>query len=207
MAARVIDLTGSSPPRKKVKTSSNDQAMTQALLAHAINAASPELLRVTLHALGATSKDFAQALSNMLLVTPRIQMSEDADVDANSNDSEEEEEEEDDDDEEHYEAGVITQTTHNMRWQPGPARTRYALCVNCEEEFDVTDNVDDEGCMYHDGELEVDQDMFVDHDENCHGPMDSEDNRRDYPENFIYSCCDEDGQAEGCQTGRHVERS
>ncbi|EEB87969.1 hypothetical protein MPER_14459, partial [Moniliophthora perniciosa FA553] len=30
-------------------------------------------------------------------------------------------------------------------------------------------------------------------DEDCHGPMDTEENRKEFPENFKWSCCNEDG--------------
>lgn len=53
------------------------------------------------------------------------------------------------------------------------------------------------------GELEVNYEAFVDHDEGCHGPMDSADNRRAYPENFDWSCCDATGDAIGCVRGMH----
>lgn len=55
------------------------------------------------------------------------------------------------------------------------------------------------------GELEPDYDMFVDHDEDCHGTIDSAEMREDFPENFKYDCCDGDGLSKGCRTGRHVE--
>ena len=54
------------------------------------------------------------------------------------------------------------------------------------------------------GELECDDDAFEDHDEACHGPTDTEENRRDYPEHFIWTCCDENGLADGCEIGEHV---
>lgn len=57
------------------------------------------------------------------------------------------------------------------------------------------------------GELEPDYEMFVDHDEDCHGRIDSSDMREQFPENFMYTCCDEDGLSEGCKTGRHVEEN
>lgn len=47
--------------------------------------------------------------------------------------------------------------------------------------------------------------MWPDHDENCHGPIDSEDNRRDYPESFVYICCDRHGDEEPCVTDWHRE--
>ncbi|MCJ1265609.1 hypothetical protein MMC22_005489 [Lobaria immixta] len=86
-------------------------------------------------------------------------------------------------------------------------RTRYAMCENCAEEFDVADNLKGY-CCWHDGELEPDYDgdFWADHDERCHGIIDTEDMRSVYPEGFIYSCCDGDGHSEGCKTGRHVEQ-
>ena len=208
MATRVIDLTGSSPPRKKVKKSSHDQGMTQTLLAKAINAAPPDRLRKTLHTLRLTSKDFARALSDELLVTPRIYIGGAEDVDTTSDDIDKEADQEqgEEDDEDEYDAGVVTQSSHPRGLLPSMARPRYARCDNCKEEFDVTDNVDDEGCIYHDGELEVNEEMFADHDEDCRGPMDTKQNRRDFPEGFAWSCCNEDGSNAGCLMGQHVER-
>ena len=57
----------------------------------------------------------------------------------------------------------------------------------------------------HSGETEPDYDMFVDHDEDCHGVIDSEEMREDFPENFKYTCCGQDGTSEGCRKGRHIE--
>ena len=52
---------------------------------------------------------------------------------------------------------------------------------------------------YHYGECECDEELFVDWDEDCHGPMDTPDNRKDYPENFVWSCCGESlGESDGC---------
>ncbi|KAG2122764.1 hypothetical protein DEU56DRAFT_831229 [Suillus clintonianus] len=81
---------------------------------------------------------------------------------------------------------------------------RWNVCANCEEEYDVSDERDDEECRYHSGNLEVDEDFFADHDERCHGPMDTEENRASFPEGFIWDCCDEDTVSEGCETGQHV---
>lgn len=53
------------------------------------------------------------------------------------------------------------------------------------------------------GELEVDEDSFADWDESCHGPMDTRENRNSFPENFIWSCCDEPSFGEGCVNGEH----
>jgi hypothetical protein len=54
------------------------------------------------------------------------------------------------------------------------------------------------------GKLKVDYASFVDWDEDCHGPMDSRSNRREYPENFKWTCCGEDGRSEGCQDNEHI---
>lgn len=54
------------------------------------------------------------------------------------------------------------------------------------------------------GELQVDWDgdFWADHDEECHGRIaDLED---EYPEGFKWSCCDELGNEEGCEVGKHV---
>ena len=59
---------------------------------------------------------------------------------------------------------------------------------------------DEEKC--HPGELEPDfsGDGWADWDEDCHGPIDSNSNRKDYPENFKWSCCGAVGTyAEGCE--------
>lgn len=36
----------------------------------------------------------------------------------------------------------------------------------------------------HDGEIGVDEDEWPDHDERCHGPIDTKYNRRNFPEGF-----------------------
>jgi len=57
------------------------------------------------------------------------------------------------------------------------------------------------------GSLEVNDDAetWVDWDERCHGRIESIENEIQYPEGFKYACCDGDGNAEGCQSGPHVE--
>jgi hypothetical protein len=54
------------------------------------------------------------------------------------------------------------------------------------------------------GDLDVDEEYFADHDEDCHGPMDTEENRAQFPEGFIWDCCDENALSEGCETGQHI---
>lgn len=139
--------------------------------------------------------------------------------------------------------------------------TRYATCQNCEEEFDVLNNNDKKGCVYHDGPLYspislmtaiqlanpvalsadamsldylvplYDSIIWADTDEDYHGPIDTEENKQQFPEGFEWSCCgtngadsykhedvssdgedaDEDPEdrvarlGRGCCLGRHVE--
>lgn len=98
---------------------------------------------------------------------------------------------------------------------------RWERCANCDAEYDVNAAQEDDECSFHPGEfgysvgrglltsetrageLEVNEEEFVDWDENCHGPMDTTLNRRQYPENFMWSCCDADGTAPGCVVGEH----
>ena len=59
----------------------------------------------------------------------------------------------------------------------------------------------DEAEYHHPGFLEVDWDgdFWADHDEDCHGPIDTKTNRKDYPEGFVWNCCGKIGTfAEGC---------
>mmetsp|Transcript_25238 Transcript_25238/g.49153 ORF Transcript_25238/g.49153 Transcript_25238/m.49153 type:complete len:198 (-) Transcript_25238:664-1257(-) len=58
-----------------------------------------------------------------------------------------------------------------------------------------------EGPMHHPGVLEVNYDNWPDHDERCHGVIDSNALRREYPENYVWSCCNSDGDTEGCTKG------
>ncbi|KAK4209183.1 hypothetical protein QBC37DRAFT_430711 [Rhypophila decipiens] len=92
---------------------------------------------------------------------------------------------------------------------PEPAKKRkttsgLAICVQCEESFDPDDNQVKE-CRYHNGELEPDDDsdFWADHDERCHGTIDSDFCRKEYPQGFIWTCCDKLGDEEGCKLGRH----
>jgi len=80
---------------------------------------------------------------------------------------------------------------------------RWEKCANCDDEFDVSTEREHDECNFHPGELNLDEASFVDWDEDTHGPMDTPSNRREYPENFKWSCCGNDGLSEGCVTGQH----
>ncbi|KLU90141.1 hypothetical protein MAPG_09107 [Magnaporthiopsis poae ATCC 64411] len=88
-------------------------------------------------------------------------------------------------------------------------RQRYEMCEQCNEEYDVETN-GPTSCVWHEGKSvpDYDGDFWADHDEQCHGTIDSEWAREEFPEGFIWTCCEEVGaDAEGCQTGAHVPKS
>ncbi|KIW31559.1 uncharacterized protein PV07_03196 [Cladophialophora immunda] len=90
-------------------------------------------------------------------------------------------------------------------------RKAYEMCSQCGTEYEVEENERVKGlCVYHPGEKELDfeSDFWADHDPNCHGDPDSFIDDPDYAEGFLWSCCDEEGGAEGCERTRHrPERS
>ncbi|RFU76341.1 cytochrome p450 [Trichoderma arundinaceum] len=79
-----------------------------------------------------------------------------------------------------------------------------AICVQCDLVFDPKNNIYKD-CCYHSGEMEVDDegDFWADHDEDCHGIIDSEEMRKEFSEGFTWNCCNKNGEEEGCQMGRH----
>ncbi|KAF5629466.1 hypothetical protein F52700_7790 [Fusarium sp. NRRL 52700] len=81
-----------------------------------------------------------------------------------------------------------------------------SICVQCDEPFYTNHNNDKGACCYHWGELEVtyDADVWADHDESCHGTIDTDSMRAEYPEGFAWNCCDKPGDdVAGCNFGRH----
>jgi hypothetical protein len=64
-----------------------------------------------------------------------------------------------------------------------------------EPELDEIEN-------HHSGELEINSESHTwdDWDEGCHGPMDSKTNRSEYPDGFVWNCCEKEGTyASGCE--------
>ncbi|KAJ7075172.1 hypothetical protein B0H15DRAFT_894514 [Mycena belliarum] len=84
---------------------------------------------------------------------------------------------------------------------------RWETCANCRETYDVHDDEGEEECVFHPGDLQVNEAMFGDHDEDRFGPMDSTQMRDRHPENFAWSCCSGNGLTEGCVTSRHAPAS
>jgi len=98
---------------------------------------------------------------------------------------------------------VLTRELVTLKRKTQDVVPRWETCSNCDEEFDMGTRREEEECSFHPGELEVNEEEFVDWDENCHGPMDTTENRRSYPENFIWTCCEGNGRSEGCVRGVH----
>lgn len=94
-----------------------------------------------------------------------------------------------------------TTSSSGKRKASGPEIT---LCVNCENPFIEAEN-SDAACLYHPGEMEWDDsegqfDVF----EGDPDP-DTEENKREFPEAFVWSCCQERGDGKkGCVRTRHV---
>lgn len=57
------------------------------------------------------------------------------------------------------------------------------------------------------GDLDPDDshDFWADHDENCHGLIDTDEQRMEFPEGFVWSCCNKLGHRSGCTFGRHTD--
>ncbi|KAI0478154.1 hypothetical protein F4859DRAFT_478747 [Xylaria cf. heliscus] len=84
------------------------------------------------------------------------------------------------------------------------ARSSIKICVQCQSPFYEEDNIG-KVCIYHNGELEADYDAdaWIDHDERCHGTIDSDENRDERPEGFNWNCCGKPGHRGGCTRGKH----
>ena len=101
---------------------------------------------------------------------------------------------------------------------------RFAMCMNCEAEFNVTVNQKGD-CLWHPGihdvskrrcfdanmlqgvkEVDWNSDFWADHDENCHGPIEGFQDDPDMAEGFIWSCCEKLGDEGGCKSTKHKAR-
>ncbi|KAK5993806.1 hypothetical protein PT974_07243 [Cladobotryum mycophilum] len=97
--------------------------------------------------------------------------------------------------------GLASRTTGPLKRK---AESVIAICVQCDQPFDTNENTEKD-CIYHNGELEVDYDgdAWADHDERCHGTIDTDEMREEHPDGFVWSCCDKSGEEKGCKFGRH----
>ncbi|KAI9149029.1 hypothetical protein HJFPF1_11074 [Paramyrothecium foliicola] len=83
------------------------------------------------------------------------------------------------------------------------------ICVYCDNAFCNATNSEN-ACRSHesDAEMEVDEegDFWADHDEDCHGEIDLDELRKEYPNGYIWSCCDQKGSQPGCRKHPHKSR-
>ncbi|KAH9481783.1 hypothetical protein JR316_0006310 [Psilocybe cubensis] len=80
---------------------------------------------------------------------------------------------------------------------------RWETCAHCDAEFDINTLREDGECVFHPGELVVSEVGSADWDTDCHGPIDTLENRRKFPENFTWTCCQANGSEYGCLHDRH----
>lgn len=83
---------------------------------------------------------------------------------------------------------------------------RYAICINCRQEFDSSTN-SGESCHYHDGELSRRRLREGSADQAGAGFLGDEDEERNELDgaDFQYSCCRKKLGTSGCKTGPHRE--
>ncbi|KAI1111529.1 hypothetical protein F5Y14DRAFT_424854 [Nemania sp. NC0429] len=94
-------------------------------------------------------------------------------------------------------------SVQNKAKAPSPFR----ICVRCEDAFREEENRPDV-CPYHPGELYVneDSDVWDDWEDWREGDPRSEENKKAYPEGYIWDCCKKRGDDEegGCLLGSHM---
>ncbi|KAJ6785703.1 hypothetical protein PWT90_08711 [Aphanocladium album] len=79
-----------------------------------------------------------------------------------------------------------------------------AICIQCNEAFSIL--TPQQGhCRFHPGEMSPDyeDETWADTDENIHGPIDTEENKAEWPDAFNWDCCEQRGSAAGCEVGPH----
>ncbi|OJD38694.1 uncharacterized protein BKCO1_4000200 [Diplodia corticola] len=105
-------------------------------------------------------------------------------------------------------------------------RNKYEHCRQCGQEFEFALSKESE-CSWHSGsrpslasyqissvlmpclgECDVDWDsgFWDDTDDDIFGPIDTDENREEYPEGFVWTCCGGQADAEGCKRGFHKQR-
>ncbi|KAJ4397843.1 hypothetical protein N0V93_002080 [Gnomoniopsis smithogilvyi] len=84
------------------------------------------------------------------------------------------------------------------------AESTIKICTKCQDPFYEEEN-SSKACRYHSGSLEVDDsdDGWADHDEDCHGTIDTDEMRMEFPEGFVWDCCGKPGYRLGCTRGYH----
>ncbi|KAI8624878.1 hypothetical protein F5Y19DRAFT_280504 [Xylariaceae sp. FL1651] len=90
--------------------------------------------------------------------------------------------------------------------------SRFETCATCDQTFDVTTN-DDTACQTHPGCISIDPDSFPDDDDlhyhGGYGPYtdwESDWRRDEWPEGFIWSCCDQRDDKPPCIIQAHIPK-
>ncbi|KAJ7263119.1 hypothetical protein C8J57DRAFT_1070971 [Mycena rebaudengoi] len=83
------------------------------------------------------------------------------------------------------------------------AKARFETCRHCKEGFDVTNNTD-KSCVWHHGNLIIDEEVWNEYSEIDEGPTDSKENRRERPQGFFWDCCGLQLNSEGCLSTKHA---
>ncbi|KAK4198049.1 hypothetical protein QBC40DRAFT_267086 [Triangularia verruculosa] len=95
-------------------------------------------------------------------------------------------------------------TAPDSKEQKVNAPSDLELCEKCECLYFEEDNEEGE-CWFHDGNCEPNDESSVwdDWEDWREGPVDDPKNRYEYPEGFLWDCCNKQADAEGCKNGKH----
>ncbi|KAI0833249.1 hypothetical protein BC628DRAFT_1289873, partial [Trametes gibbosa] len=83
---------------------------------------------------------------------------------------------------------------------------QWEACANCGKQYDAGAKRQGAECRYHPGQLgglKVSYGALEAWDEDVQGEMDTRAIRREFPENFTWTCCRRDGTNAGCMHGEH----
>ncbi|KAI1426941.1 hypothetical protein F5Y12DRAFT_222298 [Xylaria sp. FL1777] len=85
------------------------------------------------------------------------------------------------------------------------AISEIGICELCKEPFSADDNRSN-GCRYHPGYMEVNDDASTwdDWEDWREGDPELEENKEEYPEGYRWNCCQQSGESVGCTRGQHV---
>ncbi|KAH8879663.1 hypothetical protein GQ53DRAFT_755744 [Thozetella sp. PMI_491] len=76
------------------------------------------------------------------------------------------------------------------------------ICIRCHGPFVEAENTAS-ACRFHEGDMEVIDELWPDHDERCHGPIQTRENMEECPEGFEWTCCGRPTTEPGCRKGWH----
>jgi hypothetical protein len=229
---QALKAVGNGPPGKKAEAPLEPVELSTALR-RAIESMSHDRLKTLVKHYCKSIEPLRNKLEKNLLVAGRevvrYHIDSDSENDQNSENESSEEEEEEESNGSYNESDDLDEDKEpRKKLKPIAAADsemvpKYATCLNCNAEFDVTLNSRGD-CGWHsgilaqvlnrlnasltcmcEGEKEAyhDDDFWADHDEDCHGDIDSFRDDPNYAEGFKWSCCDELGDNEGCKSTKH----